>query len=480
MLGWLIPMLAAAFFAVLLVRTALFRPRAEEAPSAEPAGVDYARAADHLAQMVRVKTVSSRDPAAVDEEAFERFRALLTELYPLVTKACPRERIGASGLLYHWKGKRSDAPLVLMAHYDVVPPGDLSAWQRDPFCGETDGDGVLWGRGTLDTKGTLCGILEAAETLLARGFVPEQDIYLSFSGDEEIMGPSAPAIVEELRRRGVKPAFVLDEGGAIVEGAFPGVKRKTAVVGTCEKGQMDVELSVKSRGGHTSAPPPKTPVAALCRAAARIDAHPFPAALTPAAAELFDTLGRHSSFALRLVLAHLRCFLPLLNLICTKAGGELNALLRTTCCFTMMEGSRAANAIPTEARMTANLRLSPRDTMASAEDYLRRVIGDEDVSLRRIQGTEPSAVSPTGTPAWERVRAAIRATWPEAIVSPYMMVACSDSRHFCAICDNVFRFSAMELSKEERACIHGLNERVPTEKIGRAAEFFLRVMEGRS
>ena len=213
----------------------------------------------------------------------------------------------------------------------------------------------------------------------------------------------------------------------------------------------------------------------------REDAPEAPAAaaedeLAPAAAELFDTLGRHSGFALRLVFANLWCFLPLLKRICTKSGGEMNALMRTTCCFTMMEGSRAANAIPTEARMTANLRLSPLDTMETAVERLRRVIGDPDVSVRTIQGTNPSPVSPTNTPEWERLRRAIRMTWPEAIVSPYMMVACSDSRHFCAISENVFRFSAMELSKEERGCIHGLNERVPTEKIGRAAEFFTRVL----
>lgn len=476
MAGIIILALVVLFLAVLLVRAALFRPKEDALPEPEKTAIDYGKAAEHLARMVRVKTVSSRDSAAVDEGEFERFRTLLAELYPTVTKNCPPERIGPSGILYHIKGKSADAPSVLMAHYDVVPPGDEDAWERPPFCGETDEHGVLWGRGTLDTKGTLCGILEAAETLLAGGFVPARDVYLSFSGDEEIMGESAPAIVEELRRRGVRPAFVLDEGGAVVEGAFPGVAQKTAVVGTCEKGQMDVELSVKSRGGHTSAPPPKTPVAALCRAAAAVDSHPFPAALTPAAAELFDTLGRHSGFALRLVFANLWCFLPLLKRICTKSGGEMNALMRTTCCFTMMEGSRAANAIPTEARMTANLRLSPLDTMETAVERLRRVIGDPDVSVRTIQGTNPSPVSPTNTPEWERLRRAIRMTWPEAIVSPYMMVACSDSRHFCAISENVFRFSAMELTKEERGCIHGLNERVPTEKIGRAAEFFTRVL----
>lgn len=476
MIGWILLGCLVLLLAVILIRTLLFTPPKEEAPVPAPVSIEAEKAADHLAQMVRIPTVSSRKESEQNPEAFEAFRALLHTLYPRVAAACPRERIGNTGLLYHWKGRKSDAPVVLMAHYDVVPPGDKSAWEKPPFCGEIDENGVLWGRGTLDTKGTLCGILEAAEALLENGFTPEQDVYFSFSGDEEIMGPSAPAIVDELEKRGIRPSLVLDEGGAIVEGAFPGVKEKTAVVGICEKGQMDVELSIRSKGGHTSAPPPKTPVASLCRAVERMEKHPFPASLTPAAREMFQVLGRYSSFGLKLVFANLWLFLPLLKKICTLSGGELNALMRTTCCFTKMEGSQAANAIPTEARMTANLRMVRGDTMERCEAYIRKQIRDPDIQVRRIQGSDPSPYSPSKGPAWEVVRSSIRETWPNAITAPYMMMACSDSRHFCRICDHVLRFSAMELSKEERGEIHGLNERIPTEKVGKAAEFFTRIL----
>ena len=468
---------AAVLLAVVLVRAALFKPGEGKNTPGEAACIEYKRAVEHLSQMVRVPTVSSRNPQEVDEGAFEDFRRLLEALYPRVTAACPRERIGPRGLLYYWKGKQPGAPAVLMAHYDVVPPGDLTGWQKPPFCGELDADGVLWGRGTLDTKGTLCGILEAAEALLEQGYIPEHDVYFSFSGDEEIMGPSAPAIVDVLEQRGIHPALVLDEGGAIVEGAFPGVKEKTAVVGICEKGQLDVELSIKSKGGHTSAPPVKTPVAALARAVTRVEKRPFPAVLTPAARDMFNILGRRSSFGMKLIFANLWLFLPLLKKICTASGGEMNALMRTTCCFTRMEGSQAANAIPTEARMTANLRLVRGDSMDDCEAYLRRVIDDPDITVTRIQGNDASPYSPADGPAWELVRSAIGETWPEAVTAPYMMMACSDSRHFCRISEHVLRFSAMELSKEERGLIHGLNERVPAEKVGRAAEFFYRVLK---
>lgn len=292
------------------------------------------------------------------------------------------------------------------------------------------------------------------------------------------MGPSAPAIVDVLEQRGIHPALVLDEGGAIVEGAFPGVKEKTAVVGICEKGQLDIELSMKSKGGHTSAPPVKTPVAALARAVTRIEKHPFPAVLTPAARDMFNILGRRSSFGMKLIFANLWLFLPLLKKICTASGGEMNALMRTTCCFTKMEGSQASNAIPTEAKMGANLRLVRGNSMDYCENYLRKVINDPDISIKRIQGNNASPYSPSEGPAWERVRSAIGETWPDAVTAPYMMMACSDSRHFCRISENVLRFSAMELSKEERGLIHGLNERVPAEKVGKAVDFFYRVLKG--
>ena len=462
---------------VVVLRAAMFKPKDGKNLPGEDTGIDHEQAVEHLARMVRIATVSSRKEEEVDEKAFEDFRNLLEELYPHVTASCPRERIGKSGILYHWKGKNPGDPSVLMAHYDVVPAGDLSSWKRPPFSGQVDEQGVLWGRGTLDTKGTLCGILEAAETLLKQGYVPEKDVYFSFSGDEEIMGPSASAIVAELEKRGIHPAFVLDEGGAVVEGAFPGVKEKTAVVGVCEKGQMDVELSMKSKGGHTSAPPVKTPLAALSKAVCRIEKHPFPAVLTPAAKDMFDILGRHSSFGMKIIFANLWLFLPLLKKICTVSGGELNALMRTTCCFTAAEGSRALNAIPTKATMCANLRPIRGNSMEYCAEYLKKVIDDADIEVRCLQGNDASPYSPSEGPAWEIVRSAIGETWPEAVTAPYMMMACSDSRHYCKISANVLRFSAMELSKEERGLIHGLNERVPGEKVGKAADFFFRILK---
>lgn len=474
---WLIILLAALLLllGVILVRTLRFTPPAERIPEAQPVSVDGKKATEHLAAMIRCQTVSSRDKSQEDGAEFEKFRQLLPKLYPRIHETCECEHIGRHGLLFRWPGRQESAPTVLMAHYDVVAPGDLSAWEKPPFDGVV-ADGCLWGRGTLDTKGTLCGILEAAETLISEGFAPQHDIYFSFAGDEEIMGDGAPQIVDVLEARHIRPALVVDEGGAVVEHVFPGVSKPCALIGIGEKGQLEAEFSLQSQGGHASSPPPHTPVGVLAQAVTAVEGRPFPMKLTPPAAEMFDTLGRHSTFVYRMIFANLWLFRPVLDALCKKQGGEMNALMRTTCAFTMMEGSRQSNVIPPQAKVGANLRLIGGDTMESALRYLRAAVRNPDIEITAVQGMNPSPYSDTKGEGWQRLKTAIGQSWPEAIVSPYLMIACSDSRHFCRISDAVMRFSAMALSGEERALIHGNNERIPVQKIADTVAFYIRLI----
>ena len=355
-------------------------------------------------------------------------------------------------------------------------PADEANWSRPPFEGLIE-DGVLWGRGTLDTKCTLCCALEAAEQLLAEGFTPAHDLYFAFSGEEEIAGPSASDIVDELQRRGVEPAFVLDEGGAVVTGVFPGVDAPCALIGTSEKGQMQLFLDMKSEGGHASAPPRSTIAGRLARAVTRIEKRPAPFTLTPPAAEMFDTLGRRSIWPVRMVFANLWLFRPALDLATRLMGGELNALVRTTCAVTQMQGSPANNVLPPDASVGVNLRIMCGDSADKAEARIRRAVGDEAVSFRRGPWAEPSPYSETeGSEGRARLKSAVERTWPDAIVSPYLMLAGSDSRHYGRISRNVYRFGPLELSKEERGTIHGNNERVPLAKVVKCAEFYLRLI----
>lgn len=474
---WLIiPAVIIIFLLILIIRALCFNPKAQPKVFENEEVFDGDKIVASLQSLVRCKTVSSSDPALEDEAEFEKLIALLPELYPNVFKACEFEKLPDRALLFYWKGKNEGDPAVLMAHYDVVPV-NADMWERDPFGAEII-DGVMWGRGTLDTKVTFNGVLSAADHLIGCGFTPEKDIYFAFSGGEEVNGKGAVNIVDYFEEKGITPAFVVDEGGAVVENVFPGVKTPCGLIGIAEKGMMNVEYRAVSGGGHASAPKPHTPVGILSLACAKIEANPFKLHLTKPVKEMFDTLGRHSSFVFKIVFSNLKLFLPLLDaFMCKKSGGEINALLRTTIAFTQMEGSAAPNVIPPEAKMVSNIRLNPEDTVDSAKAYLQKTINNDGIEVNVLMGMNPSRISQTCCEEWDKVASSVASTWKGCIVSPYLMVQCSDSRHYGRISDKVYRFSAMDLTSEERATIHGNNERIRLSTAKKAVEFYIRLIK---
>lgn len=432
-------------------------------------------AISNLATLVKIPTVSRLDNDGTDWNQFTKFRAKLRELYPECHKALDLELVDNSTLLFRWRGKSDGQPAVLMAHYDVVP-ATVEGWEHPPF-GATlvkDENGVesLWGRGTLDDKGSLVCVLEAVEHALGKGFRPQNDVYLSFGHDEEVAGTGASSVVELLKSRNITPWIVVDEGGAVVEGIFPGVDRPIAVVGVSEKGILSLRLTVLQQGGHASAPPKNAATIRLARALLRLNSKPFPKSFVPTNLEMIRTVGKEAKQPFKWVFGNLWLTkLPLLALF-GKLSDETRAMIRTTQVVSQLSGAQAANAIPEKAEAVVNIRIAIDSSVSSVVEHVRKAIRDPLVQIETVHPTEPSPVSETSGRAWEIIKSTISKVYPRAIVTPYVMLGASDSRHFAQISNHVYRFSPFEMSAVERGTLHAKNERIRVEKFWNGIRFY--------
>ncbi|MQW77418.1 M20/M25/M40 family metallo-hydrolase [Nocardioides sp. dk4132] len=432
------------------------------------------RAVAKLQALVRIPTVSHPDPADIDTASFDAFLAELAGQFPLVHDHLELTRIHTHGLLFRWPGVSDDRPLVLMAHLDVVPVE--GEWTHPPFSGAVV-DGQIWGRGTLDDKGSLVAICEAVETLLERGHVPAQDVWLSFGCDEEVFGVAAPLAVEELRRRGVRPWMVLDEGGAVASEAFPGVGAPVGVVGVAEKGVTSFALRVEGPGGHASTPSRLGPTARLARAITRLERSPMPARVPEPTIELFRRLAAHAPGPLRPVMANAAKVRPVLARVLLAAGPEPAALARTTFAVTTLSASPAINVLAATAKAGVNVRIAIGDSVAGVLEHVRRAVRDDQVHLDLLEAGEPTPVSPTDDPAFALLEQTITAVFPDAVPAPYVLMAATDSRHFAAICERVYRFAPFRMTKAQRQSIHTVDEHLGVEAFLDGVDWYRLLIE---
>ncbi len=430
---------------------------------------------EKLQALVRVPTLSDND-TRVEPAPFEELRATLAEAFPLLHEHLDLHRINDHAMLFHWRGTGDADPLVLMAHIDVVPVDESAPWRHPPFGAELH-DGAIWGRGTLDDKGALAGICAAVERLLERDVAPTRDVWLSFGACEEVSGPDAAAAAEELRSRGVTPWFVLDEGGAIAHEAFPGVEPPLGVVGVAEKGTTTIELRAEGRGGHSSTPERGGPTARIARAVVRLEKRPFASRLPDPTLEMFARIAPHAPLALRPVFANARRLQPLLKRVLLAAGPESAALVRTTMAVTTLTGSPAHNVIASSATAAVNLRILVGDTVASATEHVRKAIADDSIRLELVDVNEPSPVSPTDDPAFELITSTIGEIFEDAIPTPYVMMAATDSRYFATICPRVYRFTPFRMSKAQRESIHSYDEHLGVADFLDGVRWYTRLIE---
>lgn len=436
-----------------------------------------------MCRMIQCKTISNLNDELVDWNEFEKFRNLLNEMFPTIYKTAEVFRIGKSGIVHKIAGtsQNPSKAKVLMAHYDVVPVEGQN-WSFPPFAGDIV-DNHIRGRGTMDTKGTLCSCMEAVEIALKEGWKPVTDLYLCFSGEEEINGNSCSEIVSWFEEQKISVEFILDEGGAIVENVFPGVKQRCAMIGTAEKGSVYMDLVIEGKPGHASTPPKNSVVGLASKAVCEIEKHSFKAEYTNSIKDLFKVMGpNNSNLALKFLFSNIWLTKPLINLASKLMGGELNAMLHTTCAVTKAEGSNAYNVLPSKATVGMNFRLLGSDTVektkSRVEKYAAKAVGKKaSVKVNVVSASNPSRESDSNCSQWTDLCNAIHKTWPDILISPYLMMACSDSRHYCRITDKIYRFSGMFMSKEERAMIHGEDEMIGCDTLIKTVEFYLNILE---
>jgi carboxypeptidase PM20D1 len=456
------------------VRTATVKSRQLPARTVAAIAVDSAAIAQHLAEAVRIRTVSEngqRGPAAPELEALHRW---MQRSYPKVHATLAREVIDGASLLYTWKGSDPTLkPLLLMAHQDVVPVdrGTDSAWTHPPFDGVID-RGTVWGRGSFDNKSALVGILEAMERLVASGATPKRTVMLAFGHNEEVFGSGAGAIADTLEKRGQLPSLVLDEGAVVTQKVFPGIEAPIALIGVAEKGYQTFELSAVSGGGHSSMPPRHSSVGRISRAIVALEDHPMPAHLDGASRELLEYLAPAMPVPLRAVFSNLWLFGPVVERILAQKN-TTDALQRTTTAPTMLQGSAKDNVLAARATATVNFRIAPGETADDVERHIKAVIADDSVTITRIgHGNSPSAVSSTATPEFRVMQEAVAGAYPEALVAPFMVMAGTDSRHFSGRVGAVFRFGPVSLTSAEIAGAHGTDERMTIANMAHAVVFY--------
>jgi len=473
---------ALACLALVLVgRTFLTSAPTQAEPSSASVGleIDEGAVAGRLGQALRFRTVSHRDEAQVDRTPFVSMREWLAETYPRVHDDALVERhsVGEGQIFLMEGSDPQEAPVLLLAHLDVVPAETASkgSWTRPAFGGDV-ADGYVWGRGAMDDKASAIAIFESMELMLSAGVRPRRPLIFAVGEDEEVLGHRGAAKMSEwLSSRKVSPFLILDEGMVLLDGAFEGVEPEVGLIGICERGYATLELLSEAEGGHSSMPPERTAVFDLSRALARLEERPMPAHTDGVVGAMLDRLGHEQPFLQRVLISNRWLFGGLVAGRMESAPGS-NAMIRTTFAPTVVRAGEVENALPTQARAWVNVRVHPSDTVAEVLKHVRESVADIGVEVSLLEGSsEPSPISPAGGAAWEVLRGALAAIEPEAVQTPGLVVGATDARHYGHLSEHVYRFIPMRLSPEDLPRFHGVDERISVENLGELVRFYLEI-----
>ena len=427
-----------------------------------------------LSKMVQYETVSVR---GVDQaEKFRGFHKVLEELFPTVFSTC--EKIDIDGnLMMKWKGTDDTlAPIILISHQDVVPAE--GEWTYPPYSG-TIADGKVWGRGAGDIKEGVMSFYQAVEELIKDGYRPKCDVYLGSSCTEEVGGDGAPKLANYFKERGIKLFMLCDEGGAITENPVGGVKGNFAAVGIFEKGYGDLKFTARSAGGHSSTPPKNTPIARLAAFENEVEKkNPFKVKFSPAVEAMFKELAPYcEKFGLKMVMANLWLFKPVLGKVMPLISAEAAAMLKTTIAFTMQKGSDGYNVIPQEAWVTANLRYIPHQMADESNELISNIAKKYDVETEVICKNDPSKSLDLDGEPFNITKKAISKIFPGIGIMPYVVTGGTDSRFFGEVCDSCVRFSPVNMSPQQMKAMHGIDENIDCAALPMAVDYYKEIIK---
>lgn len=476
-------LLVAVVCAVVVGRAYYPAPSLQvQAGKGEPVAVDADAAAAHLALALQCRTISHMDRTRIDGAEFQRLHAIVQASFPKVHERLQRDVVNGLSLLYTWPGSDTSLkPVLLLAHMDVVAADESGGgWMQPPF-GGVCADGCIWGRGTLDDKGSMFAILEAAEALLAAGFAPRRTVYLAFGHDEEIGGAEGAAhIAALLRERGVQAECSLDEGLVITTGIVPGVRAPLALVALAEKGYTSYELLVKQKGGHSSQPPPETGIDILAGALTRIRQHPFPARMDGPMRLMFDYVRQDMDAPYRVLFSNFWLFGGIIQRELEKMPAT-NAGLRTTSAATIIHAGEKDNILPALARAVINCRLYPGDGIEPVRTRLQQIVADPRVEITAVPGAEEaSRLADPHAPAFGLIARSVRQVWPGVLVAPSLDIGGTDSKHYEPLTENQYRFAPFWFTDDELSMIHGVNEHVKTTRYLEAIQFYAQFIRNSS
>ncbi len=439
--------------------------------------VDANQAAQRLSKAIQFQTVSIQDRATQGNSEFVKFQDWLRETYPDFHAAVTTERVADLTPIHTWQGRIPTlAPLVFLAHQDVVPAlGTDSGWDFPPFEGRIV-DGYIYGRGALDDKGSLIGILEAANKLAISGFTPKRTLIFVFGHDEEVTGFGAKAAADLMESRGISPYAVFDEGGAVISGLV--TEGAAAVLGVAEKGYLTLTLTSQAVGGHSSVPPDYTAIGALSRAIAALEDNPFKRDFDPVSREMLKALTPYQSFAKRALMSNLWLFGPLVKRSMLKEDST-RALLGTTIAPTIFNAGFKENAMPREAVAMINFRLHSRDSAQSVIDHVTRVIDNPKIKITQPESlaSEASPISQIGTGPYKMIADVLGMSFPQTPIVPNTVTGATDSRFFTNVTSDIYRFTPIQTTAEDLKGFHGINERISIEAHKRSIQTYHLLMQ---